>query len=133
MTFEGKLGLSDVNILIDSGATHSFINKKVVDKLGLKPCKLSKSRNVSLADPSSKLVTTGFLSLVDMEIDDFYWTQTRLFIIDGIDNDEIILGMDWLRAHNPNFDWNKNFGWVTKNNETIYFGTKNIDRQQRLK
>ena len=90
-----------VDILFDSGATHSFISAKLVETLGLDPTQKSSLLTVML--PNGKTVACKELyedypmkmyecefpaNLYKFELTDF----------------EIILGMDWLAKHQAQID-----------------------------
>ena len=49
MKIEGKLMNMDVEVLVDSGASHNFISPKVTTALGLKVTPIA-ARNIKLGD-----------------------------------------------------------------------------------
>jgi predicted aspartyl protease len=81
-----------VKVLFDSGATHSFINEKILNKLGLKSCHMNRS---FLITTLGGRVTTGKLLMrVPLELGSKIAPANLLALsLEGID---VILGMDWL-------------------------------------
>jgi hypothetical protein len=97
----GQINGKHVNILFDSGATHSFISSACVKRVYFPVTKLS--YEVLVTTPSEeKLSTTSMCSPV------FLKYQGKTFCLSlyclpmkGLD---VILGMDWLRAHKVTID-----------------------------
>ena len=85
-----------VNVLIDSGATHSFISADCAEELWLPVTKLP--YELSVQTP-----TEGSLSTTSMCQQCFLKFQDKFFSIDlyclPMKGLEVILGMDWLTAH----------------------------------
>jgi predicted aspartyl protease len=81
-----------IRILFDSGATHSFMNGKTLSKVGLNSCSTNDAFTIktTVGNISSELVTRGVpLELGSRTID------TDLIIL-GLDDIDVILGMDWM-------------------------------------
>jgi hypothetical protein len=84
-----------VKVLFDSGATHSFINEKVVSKLGLKSCHMN--RPFWITTPGGRVTTGNLVMRVPLELGSKVVPANLLALnLDGID---VILGTDWLTQH----------------------------------
>jgi hypothetical protein len=84
-----------VEVLFDSGATHSFINEKVVSKLGLKSCHMN--RPFLITTPGGRVTTGNLVMRVPLELGSkVVPTNLMALSLEGID---VILGMDWLTQH----------------------------------
>lgn len=97
---EGILNDKKVSILIDSGATYSFINNKFNDH-SLKICQLHKPVRVSEACGKQHLISTkvsASISLGPVSFDVFLYPLL-------LANYDVILGMDWLSSKNPLICW----------------------------
>ena len=79
--------------LIDSGATHSFISYGIIERLGLKPIKVSQPIKIELPDGVS-VVTHEMLSGESVVIHGRE-LAVDLVVFDMLDFD-VILGMDFL-------------------------------------
>jgi hypothetical protein len=55
-----------VKVLFDSGATHSFINEKILDKLGLKSCHMN--RPFWITTPGGRVTTGSLVMRVPLEL-----------------------------------------------------------------
>jgi len=94
-----------INAMIDSGATEDFIDREVCDKHGIKMIKAKNPRDIYLADgkPSAMGPVTD-ITKVPMDISSH--RELATFQVANLQNHEVILGMPWLRKHNPTIDWN---------------------------
>jgi len=93
-----------VKALKDSGATGMFVNRKFVEKNTFKLEKLKrpvKIRNVDGTGNSGGLVTH------EIEVNMCYQGHVERMKLDVCDlgRTEIILGMPWLAAYNPEINW----------------------------
>jgi hypothetical protein len=104
---EGKIINHHVSILIDSGASHCYIDPKIVDRLHLEKSKLEKSSLVQLATGTKRRINevvrscpinmNGVGTIVDMNII-------------PLGSYDILIGMDWLDKHHVVLDChNKTF------------------------
>jgi len=95
-----------VKALLDSGATRMFADRKFVEKNGFKLERLERAvriKNVDRTENSGGMVTH------EIECNIYYKRhveQMRLDVCD-LERTEVILGMPWLAAHNPEIDWEK--------------------------
>ena len=93
-----------VDVLFDSGATHSFIFVKLVETLGLNPTHKSSSLFVTLPDGKTvsceELYEGCPLRMYECELlADLYKFQLTNFVV--------ILGMDWLAKYQAQIDYPK--------------------------
>jgi len=101
-THEGIL----VKVLLDSRAMGLFMSKKCAERGGFKLIKLEKPilvRNVNSTENS------GGAILHEVEVNIYFKGHAERVQMDVCDlgKTELILGMPWLQAHNPEIDWEK--------------------------
>jgi hypothetical protein len=91
---KGILQEVPIVILVDSGATHNFIDKRLVQKMGW-PADNSKSMWIRLGD-GSRVQSGGVCSNLSIDIEGVQVDiEAQLFDLGGMD---LILGVDWLRT-----------------------------------
>ena len=111
-----------VKSLIDTGADAVIINTRLVDQYKLPTVRLPRALTFRNADDSINkkgMIThriEGHLQIKHLEL------PTRWYVAD-LGQDDIILGMPWIRRYNPKIDWQ---------NGQIRFDRKTIQRQQRI-
>jgi len=94
-----------INAMIDSGATVEFIDREVCDKHGIKMIKAKNPMEIYLADGKPSAVgPLTHMTKVPMDISSH--RELATFQVANVQNHEVILGMPWLREHNPTIDWN---------------------------
>ena len=101
----GEKDIVTINTMIDSGATEDFIDQEVCNKHGIKMIKAKNPREIYLAN--GKLSAMGpvtHMTKVPMDISSH--RELTTFQVANLQNHEVILGMPWLRKHNPTIDWN---------------------------
>jgi hypothetical protein len=110
VSFGGKLTHAgknvDAQILVDSGATHSFIHQRILDRNQWKGRPLEKPFNVLNANGSTNQagkITQELRLPLTVGTTRHYET----FYVSNTGKDDIILGMTWLRNYNPQIDWVK--------------------------
>ncbi len=94
------MGSFDVNILIDPGASHFFVNPKAILRLGLTVSSLQCSLLVSgpkCDPPVIEMICYACLIMVENKC-----FVTNLVVIELTDFD-VILGMDWFLANYATF------------------------------
>ena len=92
---------TDAHVLVDSGATHSFIYQEFIERVGIEMRPTECSMVVSL--PTSDSLTANRVyrgSKVTIASHEF---EDDLIVLDIHDFD-IILGMDWLAKHHATVD-----------------------------
>jgi len=98
--------LHSVKALLDCGATGSFIDRDFVCSKGMNTRTLS--HNIPVFNVDSSPNKAGQISEV---IDVVLWYKTHskrmLLAVSGLGKQNLILGYDWLKDHNPKIDWEK--------------------------
>jgi len=94
-----------INAMIDSGATDDFIDREVCNKHGMKMIKAKSPSEIYLAGrkPSAMGPVTHMTKLPMFNSGH---RELATFHVANLQNHEVILGMPWLREHNPTLDWN---------------------------
>jgi hypothetical protein len=98
-------GKTDAKALLDSGTEGIYINANYVKKhqFPLQDLRIPiYPRNVD--GTPNKNGAIHHATILRMEMGDNYREQI-MFLVTDTGNHDILLGMDWLRAHNPNIDW----------------------------
>ena len=130
-THEGVI----VKALLDSGATEMFVNKKFIEEHGFRLDKLEKPVIVTNVDGSRN---SGRNITYEVECNVYYrGHQERMkFNMCNLGKTEVILGMPWLAANNPEIDWEKGevkmmrcLPWCGKDNRS----KKVRERQEQVK
>jgi len=94
-----------INAKIDSGATEDFIDREVCNKHGIKMTKAKNPKEIYPADGKpSAMGSVTHMTKVPMDISSH--RELATFHVANLQNHEVILGMPWLREHNPTIDWN---------------------------
>jgi len=93
-----------IKVLLDSGATGMFMNKRMAARHGFKLQKLERPimvRNVNGTNNSKGVITH------QVEVNIYYKGHVERMRMDvcNLGKMEIILGMPWLAAHNPEIIW----------------------------
>jgi len=99
-TYEGMT----VKALLDSGATGMFMDKEMAQKYGFKMTKLERPlrvKNVNETENSRGKITH------QVEVNVFYKNHMERMRMDvcNLGKTEVILGMPWLQAYNPEINW----------------------------
>jgi hypothetical protein len=96
-----------VETLLDSGATHNFIDKNTLDSLGLGTRQLSQTLQVNNVDGTTNQGgnITRFCNLWLTQGDR---TFKLGFYVADLGKDRIILGHPWFKSFNPHIDWAMN-------------------------
>ena len=95
-----------VKALLDSGAMGIFVDRKFAERHGFKMDKLEKALIVTNMDGSNN--SRGRITH-KVECNVYYrGHQERMkFDVCNLRRTDVILGMPWLAAHNPEIDWEK--------------------------
>ncbi|KAF8748833.1 hypothetical protein RHS01_10525 [Rhizoctonia solani] len=94
-----------LEVLIDSGATSSFLHPRTAESLRLPLIDLPSPRTVTMLDGSSPQAGKIWKKAVlTFTYDGKRMTET--FLICNTGSHAAILGLKWLDAHNPEIDWN---------------------------
>src|SRR6266567_4894374 len=92
--------------LIDSGATHNFMDRRMMKwlQLGLKPLTFPRSiRNVDRTSNKDRTLTR----YTDLEVSVNQHTQIQQFYITDLAEDRALFGFPWLQEYNPQINWKK--------------------------
>ena len=126
-----------VKALLDSGAMEMFVDRTFAEKHGFKLDKLEKPLTVTNVDGSNN--SRGKITH-EIECNVYYrGHQERMkFDICNLERTDVILGMPWLAAHNPEIDWEKGEvkmtrcpPWCSKDNRNKEAGEKATRKETR--
>ena len=94
----------NVEAMVDCGASTVFLSEKIVTALELDTQKFFKPIPLSNIDGTTNKAgaLTDFIEL-EMTIGEH--ANSQMFAITNIGYDDVIIGIDWLREHNPEIDW----------------------------
>src|SRR6202158_968983 len=98
---------ANIEALLDSGATHNFINRRTVENLGLGIRKLPQPQVLRNAD-STENKEGSITNFCNLWIKQGTTTRLQGFYVANMGRDRIILGYPWFRTFKPAFDWEKN-------------------------
>jgi predicted aspartyl protease len=90
--------------MVDCGATENFIDKRYAEQIGIPLDKKQLPRRVLAVD--GREITSGLVThdtTIELTINN-HWETIKLHRI-TIRNSPIIVGLLWLKKHNPNIDW----------------------------
>jgi len=94
-----------IHTIIDSGGTEDLIDTAVCNKHGIKMIKGKNPREMYLTDGKrSAMGPITHMTKASMDIRSPRKLATLQ--VANLQNHEVILGMPWLREHNPTIDWN---------------------------
>ena len=104
---QGEKEMVTINAMVDSGATGNFIDSEVCKQHGIKMIKAKNPPEIYPADgkPNSMGPVTH-MTQVPMDISKH--RELATFQVENLQHHEVILGMPWLREHNPTIDWKEN-------------------------
>ena len=94
----------EVVAMIDSGATNTFISKRFVWDNRIPTRKLQNLVllfNIDGTENRAGRITE--MAVLRMKINDH--DEQVVFSVTDIDDEDVIIGLDWLRKHNPDMDW----------------------------
>jgi hypothetical protein len=101
---EGKINDQPIAILIDSGASHSYIDPKLVEIFHFPKIKLGKSWFVQLATRAKSRIN-GLVKECPMDMNGLS-SKLDLNII-PLGSYDFLIGMDWLEKHHVVLDYYK--------------------------
>ena len=93
--------------LLDSGATHNFIDTRAIKSLGLGTQILTHPRVVHNIDGTINQAGT-ITRYCNLSIRQGERTSKLGFFVASLGHDRIILGHPWFKAHNPTINWTMN-------------------------
>jgi hypothetical protein len=93
-----------ITSLIDSGATANFISPSVVESLKIPKIALTHPQNIHMLDGSNPK-TGKVWHKVHLQFQCQGIPSSAKFLICPIGNNQMILGIPWLKAQNPHINW----------------------------
>ncbi|XP_068328087.1 uncharacterized protein [Pyrus communis] len=94
MKLEGKIGNRVIQVFIDCGATHNFLNPVVAKKAGLR---INSAINKSIIVANDATLTTkGLAHAVMVEMQGY--TLKRDFLLLAVSGCDLVLGAEWLES-----------------------------------
>ena len=121
-----------LKVLVDSGCTHTKIDKQLVKKEKIKTEPMDRLFEVFNVDKTKNKEVTQFV-LLELEINR-YIEQIDTVVMD-VNITDIFLRYDWLVKHNPEVNWNTGIIQLTKcprEYKTKYQNITFTSRTQRL-
>lgn len=92
--------------LVDSGADESFIDESIVNQHSIPVVPLSDTRTIYAVNGSVLAQVTHQTQPVTMLTSGNHREEIQLFVIRS-PHSPLILGLPWLKTHNPHLDWSK--------------------------
>ncbi|EJF63149.1 hypothetical protein DICSQDRAFT_56383, partial [Dichomitus squalens LYAD-421 SS1] len=90
--------------MVDSGATTKFLHRRFVARNQVTTRKLAKPIPLYNIDGSeNRDGTITEVAVLTMKISDR--EEEVAFVVTDIGEEDVIIGLDWLREHNPEIDW----------------------------
>ena len=94
----------DTRAMLDSGASCCFIHPRFVKEHNLPT--IQKKRGVHLCTINNSDIKSGLITHeVHLQVVIENHSETLVFSVTNIGDDNLILGINWLRHHNPSVDW----------------------------
>ena len=108
--FSGYFAGTPVKVLIDSGASTSFVSLSFCARVGLQMRKLAAT--VALADGQNRQISGICTAKLRLQ-QNAYSEKLNLHVLQLVQEYDIILGEDWLAAHRVNIDYGAGIvkGW----------------------
>jgi hypothetical protein len=98
--------VSEVDALIDSGATDNFISPAVIEHFSIPTRPLAKPVDIRNVDGTVNK-KGKILNVADLVLRFRRKSHTQTFYIADLGDDHMILGMPFLAATNPDINWSK--------------------------
>ena len=91
--------------MVDSGASTLFINRRFVQENKVRTRKLKQPIRVYNIDGTeNKAGAITEVAVLNMELGNEHITR-EVFTVTDIGPEDVMIGIDWLRYHNPEIDW----------------------------
>eukprot|EP00253_Pinus_taeda_P008664 PITA_08664 len=116
--FEGKISNLTITVLIDPGATLSYVSPKIVERCKLQPVKFKNPWLVQLATGAKRRVTAKIKDCSFTTAGEPVMADLNVLPLGSYD---ILIGMDWLERH---------WSLVDSKTKVIYYKDQNGDRKE---
>ena len=111
-SFHSHGSKAEERAMIDSGATHNFIDKKTVRRLKLGTHELAVPQVITNVD-GTKNQDGRIMQYVDLEVIRGGQNEVQRFFVTNLGQDCIIFGYPWLWTFNPTIDWKRGIQGLT--------------------
>jgi len=101
-TYEVEISGTMHKMLIDTGATTIYISQRLVKELGLKTTKV-KARKIKLGDGDNRVANE--ITTIGVKVGNLP-TETLAAYVFPLTDLDLVLGIPWMRKHNPHIDFN---------------------------
>ena len=92
--------------MVDSGATTKFLHRLFIERNSVTTRKLARPiplYNIDGTENHDGTITE--VAVLDMAVGDH--REKVVFVVTDIGEEDVIIGLDWLREHNPEVDWER--------------------------
>ena len=96
--------LLHLHMFVDSGADDSFIDSSIVEKSQIPLEILYAPKTVNALDGRHLATVTHCTTPLSLIISGNHWQHLQLYVISS-PSSPVVLGLPWLRLHNPRIDW----------------------------
>ena len=104
VSFQTSRAMTNKRILVDSGATDSFIDPRLIIRLGLGTQDLERPWKIWNIDGTNN--QAGMLTkYVNLSVQTGKREETMRFLVTSLGNEDLILGYPWLMTFEPQFNW----------------------------
>ena len=104
ITISGVRRSKEVTAMIDSGASTLFINKRFVNENKVRTRRLKQPIPVYNIDGTlNRSGSIEEVAVLNMKLGDH--EERTIFTVTDIGPEDVIIGIDWLRYHNPTINW----------------------------
>ena len=104
VTLSGVRKSREIAAMIDSGASTLFINKRFVQENKIRTRRLKNPIPVYNIDGTlNRLGAIEEVAFLNMKLGSH--EERTIFTVTDIGPEDVIIGIDWLRYHNPSIDW----------------------------
>ena len=100
----GRNKSKEVIAMVDCGATDTFLSSRFVSKNKVKTRKLDKPVPILNIDGSPN-VHGSITEVAVLRMDIGSHSEKVVFPITDVGTEDVVIGLDWLRKHNPDIDW----------------------------
>ena len=94
---------ADIKALLDSGATDNFISPMIIERFGIPTYELSQTRIICNVDGTPNSLG-GVNEAATLKVNHDGNETTQCFFIINLGSDDMLLGMPFLAANNPQID-----------------------------